>query len=614
MRKTRGYSLLLLFVVLLQGLWAQSNDSLMFREGVQEYKQNQYSQAQKIFIRILKNYRQTKFLTATKLMLGKSYYKLGEYNSALIVCNNFLDIHAESDYLDDIHFLKGKIFFRQKAYTDAAEAWLWLIQNESDTRLKKLAGNYVYHTMDIYLDENEIQRLKSKYTDDTFSGLVEVLRAKKLMVSGRVERGKRELEEFIDKYPYHLYADIARELLKSEGVIGKAGNEILILKSSQEGYNEVSSAVADGMFYAAYVIKTRNPNLNVNLDTLTASKDALSMFQKVMPFLEQRRPTAVVGVLDNDKTASMTMLSRYEYFPFITPISSQNGLASLSPYAFQINPDAEMKGRFLADYAVNELGFETFALLAPADEYGETIANSFEEIIIDNDAELVEKQWYYSDTEDFSRQLKAIRQKGFYITFRDSVREADSTLSEEKIKEEFKNYMTETLFSDEGGREIDSTQVPSTGIDALFIAAYPEYVPFIAPQFAFHNIETTLLGNEGWNDPELLKQHRSYLDGLIYVTAGYYDPDSWNYKAFKSRFRQQMQKTPGMYHLLGYDVGKWMLSHYQKDISRRSFRDNLENSEEYEGVLENIKFGRKLRVNSQLNIVRFKLGQIMKIE
>jgi hypothetical protein len=227
---------------------------------------------------------------------------------------------------------------------------------------------------------------------------------------------------------------------------------------------------------------------------------------------------------------------------------------------------------------------------------------------------VVEKQWYYEDTQDFSRQLKTIRKKGFYIVFRDSVLTADSLLTDEEIQEQFKQYLTETLFSDESRHEIDSTQVPSTGIDALFIITYPEYVPFIGPQFAFQNIRTTLLGNEGWNVPDQLIQQRVYLDGLIFISPGYFDPESWNYRTFLSRFRQQMQTTPDKYHLLGYDIGKWMLTYYRPGMSRQEFRDVLAASGKYEGILENIKFGLKPRVNSELNIIRFYLGQFLKVK
>ncbi len=614
MREFRIILSLLLLIITSQVLTAQQNDSLMFKNGVSQYEQERYQNAERTFYQILKEYPASHFLTATKLMLAKSYYKLGEYRTALIVCNNFIEVHKESAYLDDVHFLMGTIYFREQKYQDAAEEWLWVMNNSSDSRLKEKAGDYVFQTMDKFLTEKEINDLRKNHTDETFVGLMDIVQAQKLIRSGQREKGTQELENFIEKYPYHLYADVARQLLQQSAGSSIASNSILLLKSGQEGSRAISNAITQGFFYAAYEMASRDPSKSIELDTLTLEPEVLSGIETTMPVLEKNQPLAVVGPIDNDETATLALLSRYEFYPYVSPLNSQNGLAALSPYAFQINPDAEIKGQFLAKYAVQELGFKTFAILAPADAYGQTIARSFAETVTENGGEVVEQQWYYDDAQDLSRQFKAIRKKGFYITFRDSARAADSTLSDVDIQAQFKQYMTDILFSDEGGRDIDSTQVSSTGIDGLFIATYPEYIPYIAPQFAFHNIKCTLLGNEGWNDPDQLMKQRAYLDGLIYVTAGYYDPQAWEYKAFLSRFRQQMHETPDMYHLLGYDIGKWMLGHYRPGISRQEFRDDLEKGDLYKGILENIKFGSKPRVNSQLNIIKFYLGQILKVK
>ena len=607
-------SLIIVFL-LITSLLAQLEDRQLFNKGVEYYRQQKYADAQRNFFTILKSYPDTPLQTATKLMLAKAYYKLADYSSALLVIEDFIGKYPDSNYLDDIYFLKGNVNYRQEDYQQAIENWRWIIYNGQNSQLKKTAGEYIFHTLELFLTEKQLSELSRKYPDDIFNGLLEIVRAKKLIDAGEVEQGEYRLEKFLEDYPYHFYAGIASEILRGRKGASISSNTILILKSHQQETQKISEAVTKGFLYAVYEMSQRDKQKTVIVDTLSAATTTLGTIKMTMDFLAKKQPLAVVGPLGIEENTTLALLSRYEYFPFISPFSAQQGLAEISPYTFQINPDAEIKGRFLAEYASQELGLKTFATLAPVDEYGVSIIKGFEEAVLANDAEIVEEQWYYDDTNDFSRQFKAIRKKGFYLTFRDSVLAVDSTLSEEALQENFKTYLTEILFSDEGRRrEIDSTQVPSTGIDALFIATYPEYIPFIAPQFAFQNIKTQLLGNEGWNNPEMLAQHRIYLDGLIYTTAGYFDPTSWNYTAFVSRFRQQMQETPEIYHLLGYDLGKWMISHYEPGISRGVYRDKLARGGLYQGVLENIDFGIKPRVNSQLNVIKFYRGQILKVK
>ncbi|GAB4370160.1 MAG: hypothetical protein Kow0042_12290 [Calditrichia bacterium] len=602
-------------LVLLSILFAQEKERTLFQQGIDYYQNGKYAEAQNRFLQLLKTYPETPLLTATKLMLAKSYYKQGDYRAALIVSDNFIRIHKTSAYLDDIHFLKGKIYYRQGKYIEAIEEWKWVVNNPGDTRLKNRAGEFIFQTMATRLSGKEIDELEEKYQDDTFSGLVEIVKAQKLIRSGKRREGIQRIENFIEKNPYHIYAQTARQILQMEMGGEITTNSILILKSLQPETQPIMDEMTQGILYAAHEMRMRNPEKLIEVDTLTYQPGVLPLLQNTFSFLNKKQPLAMIGPVDNDETAALVLLSRYENFPFIIPLSSQNGMGSLSPYSFQMNPDAEIKGEFLGEYATRELNLKTFAVLAPANAYGQDIVRSFEETITTNGGELVEKQWYYEGTQDFSRQLKSIRKKGFYIAFRDSVLETNSTLSEPEIKAQFEQYKTEVLFSDETIRgDIDSTQIPSTGIDGLFLAIYPEDIPYIAPQFAFHNIQCTLLGNEGWNDPEQLIRHRPYLDGLIYVTAGYYDPKSWNYIEFMNRFRQQMHTTPQFYHLLGYDIGKWMFSHYTPGMSRIEFRNKLANTDRYTGIVENIHFGKKERVNSELNIIRFYLGQFLKLK
>ena len=605
----------LIIVLFFMGtLLAQTEDRQLFNKGVELYRQQKYQDAQRTFFMILKNYSDSPVQTATKLMLAKSYYKLEDYSSALLVIEDFIGKYPASDYSDDIYFLKGNIEYQQRNYSQAVEDWQWIIYHGQNSQLKKTAGDYVFNTMELFLSEKEISTLSRKYPDEMFTGLVEIVQAKKLINTGEVEQGENRLEKFVETYPYHFYAGVALEILRGRKGASLSSNTFLILKSRQEETRKISEAIAKGFIYAAYEYSQRDKQKTVTVDTIYAANTILGTIEMTMEFLNKKQPLAVVGPVGSDENTTLALLSRYESFPFISPFSSQQGLAAISPYAFQISPDAEIKGRFLAEYAIKELGLKTFATLAPVDEYGLSMIKGFEEAVVENSGELVEKQWYYEDTNDFSRQFKIIRHKGFYLTFRDSILTVDSTLSEEALQENFKKYLTETLFSDEGRREIDSTQVSSSGIDALFIATYPEYIPYIAPQFAFQNIQTQLLGNEGWNNSDILAQQRVYLDGLIYMTAGYFDPESWNYRTFISRFRQQMQETPELYHLLGYDIGKWMISQYEPEISRGAYRDKLAKGGLYQGMLENIHFGVKPRVNSQLNIIKFYRGQILKVK
>ena len=104
-------------------------------------------------------------------MLAKSYDKLGDYSAANLVIDDFIDKYPESNYLDDIYFLKGNIYYKQKSYVEAIEEWLWVVYNGNDSRLKNKTGDYIVRTMELYLTDNEITKLRRNYPDNTFDAI-----------------------------------------------------------------------------------------------------------------------------------------------------------------------------------------------------------------------------------------------------------------------------------------------------------------------------------------------------------------------------------------------------------------------------------------------------------
>lgn len=601
------FSLIILFA-LISTAYMQESEQSLFDQGLDAYRQANYTEAQNAFFKLLQAYPEGKLKTAAKLMLGKTYYKKGDYDGVGIVCENFFKNHPTSSYLDDVHHLYANSLFRSQKYQEAVEEWLWVVYNSNDPRLKKVAGNYVFHTMDQYFSEREIRSFEQKYQDNIFNGLVTILRAKKFMATGQELRGQSLLKKFLREEPNHFYAEDAKRLLGELPAIAISDNVFVYFKPLEGDLKEIGDQIERGMRYAITEYRTRNEGAEVNLQPVELEESVVSALLAGSQKISSSKPVCLVGPIDADQCAALSLLSKYEQRPYIVPLSSEVGFAALSPYAFQLTPDVETKGRFLGEYAVKELKLQKLAVLAPVNNYGRGFAQSFIEAVQANGGEIVTDQWYYLGTQDFSRQFKAIRRESFFAEFKAL---QDVSLSDSAIQESFKEFMEEKFEEIEFGK--DSTQIPATGIDGILILATPQYISYLAPQFAFHNIDCAVLGNEGWNDPDQLRKFRQYIDGLIYITSRYYDKESWNYKEFMNRYRLQMQETPEQYHLLGYDIMKWILQNYRAGMGPEELRERLEGASLYQGILENIKFSNKPRVNDQLKVMKFSVGQIVQL-
>jgi len=594
--------------------FTQPSEDALFQQGLSAYQKKDYARAQTLFFKQLQSFPRGRLVTAGKLMLAKSYYKLGDYNAVTILCRDFFKRYPESQYLDDMHHLLGNTHFRQGKYVPAIEEWFWVVENGTDVRLKKIAARYIYQTASRYLSEPELQTLQRRYRSGVLNGLLTLLEARQLLEQGRRDRAVELLNKFLQEQPNHIYADQARLLLQFQQKPVSGNPTIVYLKSIFPDEEPVSEAIELGMRYALQEFKERKKAGGVDFVSIPVGESVLNTLQAAQQGVSNNNTLALVGPLDTDQCAAVALFSHYEQIPYVVPTSAAVGFTEISEFAFQLNPDAETKGRFLGNYATREMGLKTLAILAPVSEYGESFVHSFIEAVQANQAEVVTTQWYYEDTQDFTRQFRAIRKKGFFVFYRDSIRQVDSTLSDEAIQKGFREWMDEKFSAKKFGAKVDSTQIPSTGIDGLLIITSPDLIPIIASQFAFHNIQCTLLGNEGWNHLEALQKNKDYLPDLVFISAAYYDPQSWEYRQFVTRFRSRMKTTPELFHMLGYDLMTWMLEKYRPAITRQEFASRLTNPGKYQGIVENIEFREKPRINSHLFVLRFKLGQLLKVK
>ena len=604
----KGLLTVLALIIIVCPAFTQETEQALFDRGMQDYQSENFEAAQTSFFKILQAFPAGKLRTAAKLMLGKTYYQKKDYSGVEVICKNFFENHPNSSYLDDVHQLDGNAMFQLQEYPNAVEEWLWVVHNSKDPRLRKKAGNYVFNTMDSYFSEREIKSLELKYQDDIFDGLVSILRAKKLIENGEDSRGRSLLKKFLREEPSHFYADDARRLLGEIPSSAMSQNNFIYFKPGDGELKEIGDQIEGGMRYAIFEYQTRNEGQEINLEPVELEESLTNAITMSEQKIKSSSPVCIMGPIDADQCAALSLLSKNQQRPYIVPLSSEVGFTQLSPYTFQLTPDVETKGRFLGEYAVQKLELKKFAILAPVNNYGRGFAQSFMEAVQANGGEIITDQWYYVGSEDFSRQFKAIRKESFIAEFKE---QQDTTKADTSIQNNLTRFLEKKFESIDYGQ--DSTLVPATGVDGLLILTTSQHISYMASQFAFHNINCTVLGNEGWNDPDQLQKFRQYIDGLVYVTSRFYDKNSWNYKEFMNRYRLQMHDTPELFQLLGYDMMKWILQSYKSGMTPDELRENLEKSQLYQGIVENIQFSDKPRVNDSLKVMKFSMGQLVRL-
>jgi len=287
-------------------------------------------------------------------------------------------------------------------------------------------------------------------------------------------------------------------------------------------------------------------------------------------------------------------------------------LTELSPNIIQMNPDVSIRGQMIAEYAVKKLNLHTFAILAPADQYGKTITDSFSETVDHLNGSILAQTWYYHGATELRSQFRHIREIGLKKMGRDSIalkfpefnlNQIDSMLvvyEIQKRKEMMeKDQSAKTKFT-------DSTATPVTSIDAIFLPVYTDEIPYVAPQFALFNIRCQILGSDFWNDEDILDSQESYVSGAIFTSDFYADPVDPIFQRFRNAFRSETGISPGKMGVYGYDSFNLLMSVLKDDVKNpEQVLQRLNRIETFNGLLHTYLFNVHPSVNSFLYILQY---------
>lgn len=192
----------------------------------------------------------------------------------------------------------------------------------------------------------------------------------------------------------------------------------------------------------------------------------------------------------------------------IAPIARENSISVLS---FSTDPRVAGNGVYLMGFLVQpqieqmvsyarSLGASRFAIMAPANDYGEMAVNAMQSSVARAGASLVIAETYDPGTKDFSSVVKRMRAQGF---------------------------------------------------DALMLADGGMRLVNLASMLAYYNIDTDhkimVLGTMLWDDPRLFAE--ASLQGGLYPA-----PSEAAFKAFNRRYASAYKARPPRIATLSYDA------------------------------------------------------------
>ncbi|MBC8183896.1 penicillin-binding protein activator [candidate division KSB1 bacterium] len=569
-----------------------------FSHGINYYQNGNYEIAKDVFNELIKSYPAHQRITACYVLLGGCYYKLERTELAVSVLNELLKNYPQSNYVKDAHYLLGFCYYRMAKYFDSLKEFLLVADLAQKKKLAETSRNFALKIIDNNIPLTEIEQLREKESGKISVAILTIKSALRHLSIGKRERAISLLQNFTQQHPQNPYISYIEQLLKNTNtpLEYKEVKIGVILPLSGE-YAEQAHGVLAGIRYAQKTFNNSSA-VKINLVIKDSEGDIIKVVRAAQELSVDNRVVAILGELERDKTIAVAAVINDRNIPLITPTTSGNGVTSLNEYTYQVNTDLENRGRILAEYAVNKLGLKTFATLAPADNYGKNMTDSFTLTIDALGGTIVAQKWYYAGTEDLGRQFKSIRELGFNMMNKDSlIRAYTGNLTDFQRK------------------RFDREDIPVTSIDGIFFPGYADDIKFIAPQFAFVNVRAKMFGGEYWNDPEQLRKVQKYVEGMTFCSSYHIDETDPEYIKFRNDFRLVMKRTPEIMELYGIDAMSVILDAIrQKKFSREDIGSHLNNLENFEGFRGPISIKGNNRINSQIRLFTYRNGRVEPIQ
>ena len=639
------YVVLILFIALggatlFQGAEAQqakvfsAASEKLFAKGLSAYKKGQFKKAQERFRKIL-DFPLNQRSSAAQLMVGKSSFELEEFGLALSMAKQLRRKFTGSRYIPDAKLLEGDCYFSLRRYFEAAVQFSSILTTSASLPLQASAAERLAAIVkNGYIDQRGLASLGASLGEDRLNEVLLYGEARWFERLGWTEQSQAAMQNYKRIFSTGMFLPLVRHHAEG-GIIlpleeeDRIEEELLefheqepkprlgLLLPLSGPYRQYGSDLLDG-------VRLANLELNEPFDLLFRDtgfeygelpvvegdgNELLRTAKATKQLIEEENVVALIGPVFSSASIAAGLVADAAGIPLIAPLAQQSGLDELGDYVFQLSVIPEVQGRTLGEFATLVLGLQNLAILAPLSDYGWAFEREFADTAYVNGGNIVYSGWYVpGETKDFKHIFEEIREVGFSLIPpplpEDSLALADSLV-----------WLSDDAIASEGselGEEVeeappDSAEIFIDTIDGIVIVVESfEDANTIAPQLRFHRLETQILGNDIWYEPEAIRQmprgDREYFKSAIFVSR--YRDSTPRGRKFIDDFRREFRRDPG-FAAYGYDAALMVLEGW--NMGQRSpgaLRDWLAEIKGLEGAAGKISFFAGRRTNSELELLK----------
>ncbi|MBN2645584.1 MAG: penicillin-binding protein activator [Desulfuromonadaceae bacterium] len=329
------------------------------------------------------------------------------------------------------------------------------------------------------------------------------------------------------------------DLVQPEGWRRRAIGVILPLSGRFAPFGEL---VRQGLELA----RQHFPQQDVSWIYVDSRGDAGLAPQLVRQLALGQRVQAIIGPLIGEVAEPAVETAQQLQVPILT-LSHWPGLPQRGSCVFRHALTAAQQAEVLADYAIEQLGLNSYAILQPKTAAGNEAARLFAAAIERRGGDVEYWQSYDAEDTDFRRPLLALRGLDARI--------------ERTDEEEAEIEAARVALRDQG--------LPTVDFEGLFIPDFADRVALIAPQLAYYGVENVqLLGTSGWNAALLQEQAGRYVRNAVICDGFFIDADEPAVQRFVRDYQQRYGEAPTILEAQAYDCASFLLALLGNEASR----------------------------------------------
>jgi hypothetical protein len=272
----------------------------------------------------------------------------------------------------------------------------------------------------------------------------------------------------------------------------------------------------------------------------------------------------------------------------------------------QLNSDENTRGRFAARYAVQKLGLKNIAVLAPANKMGHNLVDSFCKELDLLGQIPVKLEWYSDVPEDLRRQFKSIRKTAWELMPKEDEYSEFLGLEIDSLDALFTISVDDFFDLPKDQEKVlsskDSSKISLDTIDGMYLPIPPNHLSYLATQFPLYNLNTQVIGNEAWQNLEILNQENigPHLSKMIVIS---------NRKKFvQNELSVQVDYlNNNEFFFQGFDCVQLLSAVINEDnLDRKTILDRLNSMDEFHGMERIFSFsGEPSNLNKALQVLQY---------